>query len=553
MRASLAAACFLLLAAAAAHAQSGQLQKTSLPIDGNGNGSFEVDETVQYTLTFTNTGATDLTNVVILDGSSGCISLDAGSVVVEPASGGTVSGSIQVDLASPLPPGETVTITFVGSATAEGPCCNQATWTSTEVPSGVSDLDPADATRDEPTCHAVATGPGPETDAIVDKQVLSAGCLAPGSTVDFRIRVQNNGRRPLRNVAIEDQLDPGFTDVVVGGGLSYDPAAHRVFMDGGTWGVGQETFYTYSATLPCSDTGSLSNTVVVAFEDNRGTVFTRSDTESVTWGRADLSASTKRWREDPSDADNVVSPGENVTFTITVNNTGACEALNVSASDALDARFVERAPALVVGEGGAWNPASGRIEWTPAGTPELAAIPALGSVTLTFTTQVEPGTPPGVIPNSVTLDVVGNDSTCPGTPTYTWSIALLNGGVVQEGVVVTDTLLRNDFVSCLRDAAQTLRGDFPVAGMLPVLRQRRPPQTCSSPPAINPSHSQTDAIVNPTSPYVFTGDATSGGARCPQLASGNGRTLVFYELDDNCTSTLRVRKDPSGRDVVVTW
>ena len=542
---------------AVAQAPAATLQKTGVQIDGNGNGYFEVDETVQYTLVFTNSGMVDLTGVIVRDPSSACIRLDGGSVVIEPATGGTsASGSdVQVDLQSPLLPGESVTITFVGSAAAEGTCCNQATWSSVELAGGVSDRDFRDATPDEPTCHVVSAVPGPDTDAIIDKQVLSAGCLAPGSVVEFRVRNQNTGRRPLRNAVFEDVLDRGFRNVVVDAGLSYDAAAHRVFVDPRTYGVGEETEYTYRVELPCTERGTLSNTATFTFEDNDGNSFTRRDTETVTWGRPDLSSSTKRWNEDPTDGDGFVSPGETVTFTITLRNTGLCEAVNISVSDALDARLVETAPVLAIQDGGVYDPATQTIDWTAATTPQLAALQPGAEVTLTFTTQVEPGTSDTFIPNTATIRVLGqDDSACPQLPALTRSLTLQNGDVTVGAVAPAAILLRNDYVSCLADAFRVMHGGYPTGGARPILRERPAPQECSNPSAIDPAHPETDTVINPVSPYTYVGDAAPRYTQCPQAPIGSGGVLVFYELADDCTTSLRVIKDPARpTDVIVSW
>lgn len=542
----------ILAAAPSGRAQT--LQKSALIVDGNGNGLFEVDETIQYTLTFTNTTPNDITGAVIHDDSSGCLAIDTGSVVIEPTGGGTNSSgvsTVQVDLASPLPPGEAVIITFVASATAVGDCCNQATWTAIGLPGGVSDLDPSDGTIDQPTCHLVSQSPGPDFDAVIDKQVLSAGCLSPGSTVEFRIRIQNVGRRPLRNVAFNDVLDAGFGSVVVDGGLSYDPATNRVFVDPRTYGVGEETGYTYRAVIPCTASGTLYNTGQLTFEDNDGNVFVRSDTETVTWGQPDMGDSTKTWAEDPTDGDGFVSPGETVSFAITIRNSGACEALNVAVSDDLDGRFLNSAPPLAISDGGFYDATTARIEWNETTTPALAAIPVGASVTLTFTTQVDPATTEGeFLPNSVTIAPLGSISSCPGVPSVTRTIAMQNGDVAYGSGVPTTVLLRNDFVSCRSSAFRTMAGGGPSG---PILRMRPFPQECSAPSAIVTGHPQTDVIVNPLSPHVVA-DATWTNEQCPQIWTGSGHVLVFYELDDDCTHLLRVTKDLARPwAVILTW
>jgi uncharacterized repeat protein (TIGR01451 family) len=540
----------LLLAAAFAipSARAQQLQKTAVPVDGNGNGVFDVDETVQYTLVFKNTTTADLTDVSVRDESSACLQFDIASLVIDPPDGSTNNSSgnaIDVALAT-LAPDQSITLTFNATSTAAGDCCNQATWSSASGGSGVSDLVPGDATPDQPTCHRVSALGELDYDAILDKQVLSSGCLAPGSVVEFRISIRNSGRRPLRNAVFSDVLVSGFSDPVVDAGLTYDPATNRIYVDPRTYGVGEETEYTYRATLPCTASGSLTNTGRFTFEDNDGTVYTRSDSETVTWDQPDFTASTVRWSEDATDDDGIVNVGENVTFAITVANGGGCDASNVTVTNQLDPRFLSTNPPLVIGDGGVYDPATGKIEWNATTTPALAGMLTGTTVTLGFTTQVDPATPPGVyIPNTVVITPAGSETACPDLPGVVQTVVLQNGDVAYGQVVPDTILLRNDGIACLEGAINLLPR---------ILNVRPEPQQCSTPPAIDDTHVQTDTIIDPVSPYLFPGDAAWVMPNCPDLGGSSGRVLIFYELQDDCTDTLRVRRsqvDPA--DVVVTW
>jgi uncharacterized repeat protein (TIGR01451 family) len=547
----------------AAHARSasaapaGTLQKVANPVDGNGNGTFDLYERIEYTLTFTNSGTVDLTDVVVRDFSSACLRLDVGSVAIEPATGGrswSTGEDIEVDLESPLPAGESVRITFTGQAMSEGSCCNQATWSSAQVPGGLSDRDTQDANADEPTCHVASAIPSNVYDAVVDEQVLTTGCLEPDGLVELRVRIQNTGRHPLLNARFEDQIDIDFANVVVDAGLTYDSDTNLIHADPRNYSVGEEVVYTFRAELPCTEGGELRNTARLTFEDSSGNQFMRSDTESVNWGRPDLWSSSMTWADDPSDGDDVVSPGEDVTFTIIVRNTGFCEALDLSVTDDLDTRLVDSAPTLVVHDGGVYSPATRSIEWTSATTPRLTALQPGSEVALSFTTRIEPGTAESFIPNMATIRLVGNDpGACTALPSLTRRIALQNGDVAFGQVVPAGIMVRNDYISCLDDAIRTIRGEG-VPGMPPLLRERPAPQECSSPSAINDAHPETDVIVNPASPLTFVDDAAWHNPTCPQMPSGSGRMLVFYELVDDCTTSLRVRKDPDNTvDVVITW
>ena len=66
------------------------------------------------------------------------------------------------------------------------------------------------------------------------------------------------------------------------------------------------------------------------------------------------------------------------------------------------------------------------------------------------------------------------------------------------------------------------------------------------------AHPETDVVTSPVSPHVFPGDATVGAEACPQVDSGEGLVLVFYELADQCIDTLTLAKLPGG-DLELTW
>lgn len=543
-------AAILALGAGSHAARAQTLTKTAVLVDSNGNGFFDIDETIQYQLVFTNTSGVDLVNAIVQDTSSSCVQLDSNSVTIDPPDGSdnrSTGNSVDVAIRSPLPPGESVTIAFLGTSRDDGECCNQATWTA-DSGGGLSDRDSSDFFPDEPTCHFTQSTLPTGYDAFIDKQAMSTGCLAPGSEVEFRVRIRNSGTRPLRRAQFRDVLAPGFGDPIIdGGNVNYDPVTRTVSTSPGTWGVGQEAEFIYRVTLPCTSRGMIWNTAQFTFEDNAGNSWTRSDTASVRWGQPDFAQSAVTWTE-MGNGDGLVTAEESVRFDIVVSNEGGCGASEIIVTNQLDPRFISDPSVLVIDGGGTYSAATGIIEWNSTTTPELLVLSGGGTVNLGFTTRVAPSTAGGqYIPNTVTIQSDGVSTACPGLPGVSRTISLRNGDVAFGAVVPPLILLRNDAISCLASAFYEIRS-FPA-----ILLPRPAPQHCSTPPAIQDTHPQTDMITNPESPYRFTGDAAFVGENCTG-GVGSGRVLVFYELQDECITSLRVQKDPlNPRDVLVTW
>jgi uncharacterized repeat protein (TIGR01451 family) len=258
--------------------------------------------------------------------------------------------------------------------------------------------------------------------------------VVAGNNLTYTITVQNNGPSDAQNVVVTDTLPAGVT-LVSTSGCAEDPN-----------GVPTCSLGTITAG------GSKQYTVIVTTDAGLtdGTVLTNN---------ASVSSSTP----DPDNGNNSTSDnidpviaGNNLTFTITVNNAGPNDAINVVVTDTLPAgvTFVSTA---------------GCIE-DPNGVPNctLGTITAGGSTQYTATVSVDPDTT-GTITNNVTvssdtpdpdgnnndtsedtavnteadLSVTKSDSPDPvdAGQNLTYTIMVSNAGPSDaQNVVVTDTL-----------------------------------------------------------------------------------------------------------------
>ncbi|ASS65385.1 MULTISPECIES: SdrD B-like domain-containing protein [unclassified Paenibacillus] len=230
-------------------------------------------ETITYTLTVSNTGNVDLTNVTVTDPLLGF---------------STVIPSLAVSQSLTFAPPFTVPLgTPVGTLI-------------TNVSTAVSDqTEPADA--------AASVLIDPLTPALTVVKTPSSLTAAPGDTITYSIAVTNTGAVPLTNVFLSD---PSL-------GISQDI---------GTLDIGQSQFVTILFTIP---PGTLNGSVIV-------------NTAVVTTDQTNPSEGSSTVVVDPSPGLQIAKildpvhavPGQTVTATITVQNTGNIDLTDVLITDA---------------------------------------------------------------------------------------------------------------------------------------------------------------------------------------------------------------------------
>jgi uncharacterized repeat protein (TIGR01451 family)/LPXTG-motif cell wall-anchored protein len=211
-------------------------------------GTGEVGDTIEFTLTATNTGNVTLTDVAIDDQLPGLSEL----VYSWPGEPGV------------LAPGESVTATATYTLTQAdveaGDVDNTATVEGTP-PSG----EPVDAT-DEVT---VPTSPAPAIDLV--KEATLEGDGAVGDTIAYSFTATNTGNVTLTDVVIDDPL-PGLSE------LSYEwPGEPGVLAPGESVTASA----TYTLTQADVDAGRVDNTATVTGSSPGGDPVTSTDTVRV--------------------------------------------------------------------------------------------------------------------------------------------------------------------------------------------------------------------------------------------------------------------------------
>ena len=317
--------------------------KTSVTDDG-GDGVLDVDDTITYTYTITNTGLLDVLDVAVTETAFGGNGI---TPVPTYATGGTNLGGDAAVVDLPTGAGA-ITFTATYALTQEdldaGSVSNQAIATGTSaagVPtSDVSDDDSAADGEQDPTETPLARAGQMTVEKRVGVTELSTPTVV-GDVINFVITVENTGNQTLGAPVLTDTLlDTNGEPLVLTDGPTLVAASDTD--NDGRLDVDETWEYTASFVLDqqAIDAGGVSNSVRAVAKDPDGNdVFDVSDDDA---GATDGEDSDTDPANDPTiatfDTDpdldvlktGVVNPGsdgradagDTITYTYVVSNTG---------------------------------------------------------------------------------------------------------------------------------------------------------------------------------------------------------------------------------------
>jgi len=405
-------------------------------------------ETVTYTIDIENAGPSDSSGVVAID------PLPSGVTVVEPLPAGCVdnAGTISCDVgviaggtaAAPVAAPSIVLVATVDESTQPGTDLfpNTVTVTGNEP-----DPDPGNnsstATVDVETAVALTIAKTDNVDPVI-----------AGETVIYSIEVVNNGPSDANDVVITDSPPAGLTFDAGGsttGCVFIDPT---IACPVGTVAPGSVATVNIAFTVNADATPStVSNGATAVSDEDPVGVSAVEDTTIET--RADL-AVVKTASPDP------VTPGDDITFTITATNNGPSIALDAVISDALGADLsvvsITPDPATVdcsasAGQDVSCTPGSMApndvIEITVVATVGESAVTSISNTAVVSTSTTDPNTDndTSTTTTAVTpqadVSVTKTDSADPvltGTG-LSYTVTAANAGPsTATNVVVIDTL-----------------------------------------------------------------------------------------------------------------
>jgi uncharacterized repeat protein (TIGR01451 family) len=315
---------------------------------------------VTYTIVAANNGPSDANGVSVADTFPGILNgVSFTSVAAGGATGNTAAGAGDISDTLNMPAGSSVTYTVDATidADATGNLTNTATITE---PEGVTDpVQGNNSATDTDTLTPEADLSITKTDGATDE--------VPGTSITYTIVVTNSGPSDAPGTSVVDNFPAAltgvtYTSVAAGGATGNTAAGSGNINDTVDMPVGSSVTYTVDATIASSATGNLSNTATVTapggVTDNNLANNSATDTDTLT-PSADVAVD----KSGPA----TITPGNNITYTISVTNSGPSDAVNLSLIDAVPTgtTFVSVT--------------------TPAGWARTDVVPAGGTGNITFT------------------------------------------------------------------------------------------------------------------------------------------------------------------------
>ncbi len=283
-----------------------------------------------------------------------------------------------------------------------------------------------------------------KTDLRVSK-TDGATSAVPGTTTTYTITVTNAGA-VAANAVIHDAFPTAITGatwtaVGVGGASGFAASGSGTIADTASLPAGAKVTYTVIATIDPSATGTLSNTATVAAGPN--TVDTNPANNSATdmdtlTPRADLAISK-------TDSKSTYTPGNPVTYTIVVGNSGPSNVTGATVADTI--------PAAITG-----------VTWTSAtaGVASVASGASGSGNSLAATVNITAGAG-----NTVTFTVTGTVSqsatgNLANTATITPPAGTTDATTGNNGAVDTDTILASPTLATTPNLTSVVLGTTSV-------------------------------------------------------------------------------------------
>ena len=275
---------------------------------GRFSGDVSVGDTLTYTITATNTGGANLTNVIVTDG------------LITPTGGTTPCALV-------LPGGACILVgTYVVTAAdvAAGQVVNTATADSDQTP----------PTTDDETTLLPSPSLAIDKPAPVNADEDGSGDVSVGDTLTYTVTATNNGTANLTDVVVSDPLispTGGSTPCIL-------------LAPGGTCTL----VGTYVVTAADVTAGQIDNTAT-ADSDQTAPV---TDDETVLVPSPSLAVDKPAPANADEDGSGDVSVGDTLTYTVTATNAGAASLTNVVVSDPLITPTGGTTPCALVLPGG---------------------------------------------------------------------------------------------------------------------------------------------------------------------------------------------------------
>jgi uncharacterized repeat protein (TIGR01451 family) len=270
-----------------------------------------VGNALSYSLVVTNAGPSAATNVMVTDTLPLNVAFEAAS------SGCNLTGQLVVCAVGTLANGaaRALTVTVTPGVLAAGTLINTALVRGGEA-------DPIAANNTASSTTTV----NPQADLSVGQSAAPIPAFL-GNLLVYTLTLTNNGPSPASDVLLTDTLPAGVTLASIPAGCT--PVGGEVVCTAGVLGSGSTLIYTL-VVIP-SALGPITNTVTAA-----GSTFDPDFSNNANAGSIDVIPAADLIVVKAS-TPSVVLPGDVITYTLAITNSGPSTAANVVATDALPA------------------------------------------------------------------------------------------------------------------------------------------------------------------------------------------------------------------------
>ncbi len=341
----------------------------------DGRSSVLPNEVVTYTIVVSNSGPSDAVDAVVSDPfPAELTNISYTSTATAGVSGNTLSGNGDLNDTVTIPAGGSLTYQVTGTvaSSASGSLNNTATITAA----------------------AGTTEPNRTNNSATDVDVLLVDFdlritktdnrtqVVAGDATSYTIEVVNDGPSDATDVLIRDSFPAeltsvSYTSVATAGASGHSSSGTGDINDLVNLPSGSSILYLVDAVVRPDATGTLKNEASVTAGETSETVTTNNTATDVSTivQEADLSV-TK------TDGLSTVMPGQELTYTIVVENAGPSDVIGATITDSFDAKLTAIAYTSLA-EGGASGNGSGVDSLV-----ESVDMPAGSRITYTVTARV---------------------------------------------------------------------------------------------------------------------------------------------------------------------